>query len=133
MEQLAGFKANSNSHADDGVEFDKVSWLKVEKVELKTIISLETKLGQCNCHSTKEMEGIEKRYKDEISGLREDIAKLKEECQQQEKEKKAFQEANETIIASLHTQFKSSSNDVLLLQEDLARLKSLDEFEEAEN
>ena len=79
------------------------------------------------------MEGIEKRYKDEISGLREDIAKLKEECQQQEKEKKAFQEANETIIASLHTQFKSSSNDVLLLQEDLARLKSLDEFEEAEN
>lgn len=44
---------------------------------MKTINSLKTKLEH---HSTRELEGIEKRYKDEISGLREEIAKLKNEC-----------------------------------------------------
>jgi predicted RNase H-like nuclease (RuvC/YqgF family) len=117
----------SSSH-DSGGEFDKTIWLEVKKVELKIINSLETKLGQCNNQSSRESEGIEKSCKDEIGGLREEIAKLKEECQQQEKEKKVFQDANAMMIASLHTQFKSFSNDVFLLQDDLARLKSLNDF-----
>ena len=96
----------------------------------KTIKSLETKLDfRRELH-----EEIEKIYKDDICVLREENAKLKEECNQQEREKKVFQVANEMMIALLHTQFQSSSNEVLLLlQDDLARLKSLNEFEEAEN